>query len=63
LCNSGVVRIPRRFVDRLVSAIYPGRRYRCHSFLCAWEGNIRYLGQPSAIVLIEGGLKDLPERG
>lgn len=39
-CNSSVVRIHRRFVDRLVNMVYPVRRYRCQSFICRWEGNI-----------------------
>lgn len=46
-CNASVVRIYRRFVDRMVSMIHPVRRYRCQSFICRWEGNIADDAQPS----------------
>jgi len=46
-CNSGVVRIPRRFIDRLINIVYPVYRYRCQSFLCSWEGNLAIVAQPS----------------
>jgi hypothetical protein len=29
-------------VDRLVSIFYPVHRYRCRSFVCNWEGNLRH---------------------
>jgi len=41
-CHSSVNRVRRRFVDRLVSLFYPVHRYRCRSFVCSWEGNLRY---------------------
>jgi len=37
-----VNRIPRRFVDRLLSIAYPVHRYHCRSFICNWEGNLLY---------------------
>lgn len=41
-CKSGLVRIRRRLVDRIVSAIFPVRRYRCLAFFCCWEGTLPY---------------------
>jgi hypothetical protein len=41
VCGTELTRIRRRFIDRLVSAVRPVRRYRCHSFACHWEGNLR----------------------
>jgi hypothetical protein len=41
-CHSSLNRVPRRFIDRLVSLVYPVRRYHCRSFDCDWEGNLRY---------------------
>ncbi len=41
-CNASVNRIPRRFVDRVVSVVHPVHRYRCRSFICNWEGNLPY---------------------
>jgi hypothetical protein len=46
-CHSSVVRIYRRFVDRLLSMVYPVCRYRCQSFICRWEGNIADDARPS----------------
>jgi hypothetical protein len=37
-----VNRVPRRFIDRLLSLAYPVHRYRCRSFICTWEGNMLY---------------------
>jgi hypothetical protein len=48
LCKSSVVRVRRRFVDRLVNLLFPIRRYRCQSFLCRWEGNLGNGAQLSA---------------
>ena len=42
-CHSSLNRVPRRFIDRLVSLVYPVHRYHCRSFACAWEGNLRYI--------------------
>ena len=36
-CKTGVLRVRRRLVDRVISAVYPVHRYRCHSFICHWE--------------------------
>jgi len=40
-CGSGLERVPRRWLDRLVGLMTPLRRYRCLSITCAWEGNLR----------------------
>ena len=40
-CGSGVERISRRWIDRLMSRLVPSRRYRCRSISCKWEGNLR----------------------
>jgi hypothetical protein len=42
-----VNRVPRRVIDRLLSLVYPVRRYRCRSFICHWEGNLLYAARPS----------------
>ena len=44
-CQSSVNRVPRRFIDRLISLAYPVHRYRCRSFICNWEGNLLYEAQ------------------
>jgi hypothetical protein len=41
-CQSSLNRVPRRFIDRLLSLVYPVHRYHCRSFMCNWEGNLRY---------------------
>jgi hypothetical protein len=40
LCDTRVIRIPRRFIDRVISVVHSVRRYRCGSFTCNWEGNL-----------------------
>jgi len=35
-----VNRVPRRFIDRLLSLVCPVHRYHCRSFICNWEGNL-----------------------
>lgn len=40
-CLSGVNRVPRRALDRLISLVVPVRRYRCRALACAWEGALR----------------------
>lgn len=45
-CNSTVYRVPRRFVDRLLSAFMRVFRYRCDAMGCNWEGNLRVTGRP-----------------
>lgn len=40
-CSGPVYRIPRRFVDLLLSAVVPVHRYRCDEMGCNWEGNLR----------------------
>jgi hypothetical protein len=39
-CGSSVNRVPRRFIDRLLSLLYPVHRYHCRGFPCNWEGNL-----------------------
>jgi hypothetical protein len=41
-CHSDLNRIPRRAIDRVLSFFYPVHRYKCRSFVCNWEGNLRY---------------------
>jgi hypothetical protein len=41
LCNGSTNRIPRRWVDLLLSIFLPVQRYRCRSLRCDWEGNLR----------------------
>lgn len=45
-CKGSVYRVPRRFVDLLLSIFVPVRRYRCDEMGCYWEGNLR-VAQPS----------------
>ena len=40
-CHGATQRVWRRPVDRLSAFLMPTRRYRCQSFQCQWEGNIR----------------------
>ena len=40
-CHSAAYRVPRRFVDVLLSAFVALRRYRCSAMGCSWEGNLR----------------------
>ncbi len=35
-----LMRVHRRFVDRVMSLFRPFRRYRCQSMDCDWEGNL-----------------------
>jgi hypothetical protein len=46
-CKSSVNRVPRRFIDRLLSLFLPVHRYHCRSFICHWEGNLLYPARPS----------------
>lgn len=47
-CNGILFRTWRRPIDRISSLILPVRRYRCRSFSCQWEGNLRNDGAASA---------------
>ena len=40
-CRSPVYRVPRRWLDVLMSIFQPVRRYHCRSLLCSWKGNLR----------------------
>ena len=42
LCGEHLQRIHRHPFDRLLSLVYPVRRYRCKRFRCGWEGTLRY---------------------
>lgn len=46
-CSGHVMRVPRRFVDRFVSLIFPVQRYKCLSPECLWEGNLRRIDDPA----------------
>ena len=37
----GLLRIRRRFIDRVLSLIVRQRRFRCTHVGCQWEGNLR----------------------
>src|SRR5215813_3375353 len=39
-CHGPAQRIPRRPIDRLLSRVFPRRRYRCESPACGWQGNL-----------------------
>lgn len=41
LCHGTLNRIPRRFVDLMLSQFAPVHRYHCRSMKCDWEGNLR----------------------
>lgn len=45
-CNCTVYRVPRRFVDRLLSPFMRIFRYRCDAMDCNWEGNLRVTRRP-----------------
>ena len=53
-CQSGLNRVPRRFIDRLLSIVYPVHRYHCRSFACNWEGNVRYTAELGYWDALEG---------
>lgn len=36
--DEALIRIRRRFIDRLMSLAYPVKRYRCSAPWCGWEG-------------------------
>lgn len=40
-CNGPAIRVPRRFVDLLMSMFITLSRFRCNSTDCGWEGNLR----------------------
>ncbi len=40
-CESPLLRIWRRPVDRLLGGLTPVHRYRCEKFSCQWQGNFR----------------------
>ena len=44
-CHSSLNRIRRRFIDRVLCFFYPVHRYHCRSFVCNWEGNLRYTSE------------------
>ncbi len=40
-CSGSILRTGRRPIDRFISGFSPVQRFRCESFRCRWEGNIR----------------------
>lgn len=46
LCNSPASRVPRRFIDLIMSMFIQVSRYRCRSMDCGWEGNLRVKRHP-----------------
>ncbi len=44
VCKGSLYRVPRSFLDRVLSVFVPVCRYRCHSWACGWEGNLRASG-------------------
>ena len=42
LCGESVQRIHRHLFDRVLSVVYPVRRYRCPRFRCGREGTLKY---------------------
>ena len=51
-CGGHMSRVKRRLLDHLFSLFVPTQRYRCRSFSCQWEGNLR----------IDKGARDTPAR-
>jgi hypothetical protein len=41
LCQSGLSRVRRSFLDRVFNLFVPVLRYRCASVHCGWEGLAR----------------------
>jgi hypothetical protein len=41
-CQGRLYRVPRNFLDLIISKFVPRRRYRCFSVACCWEGPIRH---------------------
>jgi hypothetical protein len=39
-CGQSLIRIRRRFIDRLTSIVQPVHRFRCRNHTCQWQGNI-----------------------
>jgi hypothetical protein len=39
-CDSGLIRVRRRPIDRLLSTFVPVRRFRCSGMGCGYEGNV-----------------------
>jgi len=40
-CYGSVMRVRRRYIDRLISVVVPVHRYHCISPSCGWTGNLR----------------------
>jgi hypothetical protein len=40
-CQTGLVRVPRSFGDRLISLFVPMQRWRCAAVDCGWEALVR----------------------
>lgn len=48
-CGGPAHRIQRRKIDRLISLLFPRRRFRCGSIGCGWEGNLPVRPSPAPI--------------
>jgi hypothetical protein len=40
-CQGSLVRVRRLPLDRVISLLFPRRRYRCVAIGCGWEGALR----------------------
>lgn len=40
-CGRDLLRVRRRYIDRILSLAIPVHRYHCLSMGCGWKGNIR----------------------
>jgi hypothetical protein len=49
--SGDLVRVHRRFIDRVISLLRPLRRYRCRTMDCDWEGNL-----PARRIPARGGI-------
>ncbi|MBI3430960.1 MAG: hypothetical protein HY018_01955 [Hydrogenophilales bacterium] len=45
--QSGLIRIRRRFIDRILNLFVRQRRFRCTQPGCQWQGNLRRKRSPA----------------
>jgi hypothetical protein len=48
-CGGPAYRVKRRKIDRLISLLFPRRRFRCSSMGCGWEGNLPVKPSPAPL--------------
>jgi hypothetical protein len=48
-CGGPAHRVKRRKIDRLISLLFPRRRFRCGSMGCGWEGNLPLRPSPAPL--------------